>query len=226
MSVTAQKPAAGVFGYEVADDISQNKNLLQQSVAALEANGVHVTLPGGGDFKDPALVSGDNRSGDPIAMERELIGNVMSALDGINAKASLTLESSAPADVVVLTSLQAGNFGNSITVKVESGSVSGKKITITSPLATTEVYDNVAATGSAFATALQGVSHIVSAVVASGGGSRVPVNISATPLAGGVGAVVSAPSFGGVASDDGASVRVTRWGSAIFQALQANGYIA
>lgn len=224
MTVIAQAPAAAVFGYEVADEISKLKSLLQQSVLALTANGVVVPLPG--TFPAPGLTSGVNRGGDPISLEKELVNNVMTALAAINAKATLTLLSVTPADVVVLTALVAGNFGNSITVVVGTGTNSGKKITIACPGYVTEIFDDVAATGTAFAAAIQGVSLIVSCVVASGGAARVPVSLVSTPLAGGLGAVVTAPTFSGVALDDGSLQRVNAWGAAIFDSLRTNGYIS
>ena len=238
MTVAAQSPAAAVFGYEVADDQSQNKNLLSQCADALVANGVPVALPGGGTFQSPALGNSDSRAGDPFALEKEFIDNLFTSIATVSvAKAALTLSSVTPAAVLVLTALVAGNGGNLISVVVGTGTSSGKKITITpganSGLAT-EVYDNVVDTGNAFVAAIQGVSLIVSAALSGATGSLVPVSISSTPLAGGSGCVVIAPTFaplgknatGTTRLDDGSSQTVTHWGIAIFNALRYNGYIA
>lgn len=238
MTVAAQSPAAAVFGYEVADDQSQNKNLLSQCADALVANGVPVTLPGGGTFQSPALDNSDNRAGDPFALEKEFIDNLFTSIATVSvAKAALTLSSSAPAAVLVLTALIGGNNGNLITVTVGTGTSSGKKITIAaganSGLAT-EIYDNVVATGTAFVAAIQGVSKIVSAALSGATGALVPVSISATALSGGTGCIVVAPTFaplgenatGTTRLDDGSSQTVTHWGIAIFNALRFNGYIA
>lgn len=242
MTVTAQSPAAKVFGYEVPDDISTNKNLLQQCVVALTANGVPVTLPGGGTFQSPNIAADEDAglysAGDPISLEKRLVTNLLTAIAGISqVNASLVLVSSAPANVVTLAALVAGYGGNSITITVAAGTSSGKKITITPPKGSSlpaEVYDNTTDTGTGFVTAIQGVSKIVSATIVPGAGALVPANLSVTNLASGTGVIVTPPGFapvgenpvnGYTALNDGASQTVDIWGNAIFTALQNNGYI-
>jgi hypothetical protein len=73
----AQSPAAGVFGYEVASDTNKNKNLLQQCVAALVANGKAVTLPPG--FATPDV--GLGKGGTPDDALKQLIKNIQTAMD-------------------------------------------------------------------------------------------------------------------------------------------------
>lgn len=66
-----------------------------------------------------------------------------------SAKASITLASSVPTNLLTLTAKWKGVYGNSIRVKVEAGSISGKKLTIedTNPSAKEffpdEIYDNL-----------------------------------------------------------------------------------
>jgi hypothetical protein len=64
-------------------------------------------------------------------------------------KASITLASSTPLNLLTLTAKSKGAYGNNIKVKVEAGSVSGKKLTIqddnagASEFFPTEIYDNL-----------------------------------------------------------------------------------
>jgi hypothetical protein len=143
MSIVAQKPAAAVFGYEVADDINKNKSLLKQCTEALELNGVHVVLPN--SFATPNV--GVNKSGTPYEIELDWVKNLQSSmLNGTHA--FINLLSATLVKLVRLDAIVAGLPGKVITVKIEAGSMSGCKITITDGV-TPEVYDNIVATAAA-----------------------------------------------------------------------------
>lgn len=213
-AVVAQSPAAQVFGLEVADEQNKNKNLLQQSVAALVANGVAVALPG--NFLAPGADDAEHGL-TPEDVMKNLINNLLSAINGI--KASFILMDGSNVHLLKIVALSAGVGGNSITVAVAAGSSSGKKITIVKG-GTNEVYDNLADINAAVA-AIHGVSALVDAVKIADG---TLANISASNLIGALS--VTPPTFSGVALDDGASQRIDKWGNAIFSALQSAGYIA
>jgi hypothetical protein len=102
-----------------------------------------------------------------------------------SAKAADTLEDSGSVATITFTAKYKGAYGNSIKVKVENGSSSGKKYTIqddnSGAVLPTEVYDNVLIT--AAATKLAG-SKLVDVSVLSTAGE--PVNQSFTALSGGL----------------------------------------
>lgn len=85
MAIVAKKPAAELYGYEVADDISKHKALLKQCTESLETQSpaISVTLPQ--TFATPDV--GANQSGTPYASEIEWIKNLQAAMIG----ASITI---------------------------------------------------------------------------------------------------------------------------------------
>lgn len=212
---TPQSPAAGVFGYEVADDIAKNKNLLQQIVQALGANGVTVTLPG--TFQTPDVSNG--KGGTPLDQERILLANIVTAVAAV--KSALVLSSAAPVALLRIAALASGAAGSGITVTVAAGSVSGKKITITPAVGSPEVYDNLASVAAAV-TAIHGVSAFVDAIFIAEG---TLATLSATHLAGGVSYTPPSVGFGQPGTLDGSSVEIDKWAAAIFTGLQSAGYL-
>lgn len=204
MSLTAQSPAPGLFGYEVADPDNKNKDLLSQCSEAMRANGVSVA--------DPIPAVGET----PIATQKRWLKDLWAAAQA--KKATETFKDAGAVPLLRITSKLAGLTGNSITVAIAAGTMSGKKVTVVKGMVT-EVYDdqaNVAAiVASLAASALVDAALILEGTLA---------NVSATPLAGGID--VSAPSISGVALDDGQTQQVSAWGRALFDALRTAGYIA
>lgn len=104
------------------------------------------------------------------------------------AKASLGLDDADPEVVLTITAKHEGAYGNLITVTVEDGSVSGKKITITDTnpdaVLTPEVYDNIT-TANKSDVELAELFAGSQLVDVTGAGDADPVNIAATPLAAG-----------------------------------------
>lgn len=102
------------------------------------------------------------------------------------AKASITLSSSVPTQLLTLTAKWKGAYGNLIRVKVEAGSISGKKITIedTNPDAKEffpdEIYDNFVMADAA--TAFLGSKLVDVAVLAT---TSEPADLVFTALTGG-----------------------------------------
>jgi len=214
MPIVAKTPVAAVFGYEVADDINKNKSLLKQCTEALVQNGVPVVLPP--SFSNPNV--GLDKSGTPYDAEIQWIRNIQSAItNGTHAK--LVLLGAALAERVNLTAIVAGLPGLAISVKIEAGTTSGAKITITDGV-TPEVYDNTVATAAAFVTAIQGVSLLVTATKLSDGGMEV---LSVTNLV--PGAAWTAPVFAR-GENDGQSIFIAKWAKALFDGLRDAGYIA
>ena len=212
MSVTPRTPVAATFGYEVSDDINSNKSILKQCTEALVTNGVPVTLPG--SFLAPTLSS--NKSGTPYDVEIEWIKNIQAAM-ALTA-ASLDLLNGSSVKLIKIASKLLGDTGNSVTVAVAAGTVSGSKITVVKST-TTETYDNLADVDAAI-TALAG-SALVNATKYTNGTLAV---ISATHLAGGKGAAYTAPTFV-LGENDGQSIFIAKWARALFDGLRTAGYI-
>ena len=101
-------------------------------------------------------------------------------------KGTLTIASATPTNLATITAKHKGVYGNSITVTIEAGTVSGKKITIKDTNANNkeffpdEIYDNLVMAD--FASALSTSKLVDVAVLTT---AEEPNNISATPLASG-----------------------------------------
>jgi hypothetical protein len=212
--VTPQSPAAQLFGYEVADDINKHKSLLKQCTEALVANGVSVVLPA--SFATPNV--GANKSGTPYEAEIEWVKNIQNAILNSTHAVGYILGTG---DVrrVKLSAIVAGAAGKVITFKVEAGSVSGCKVTITDGV-TPEVYDNIVATAADIVTAVQGVSLLVTAEVVSSGDIIVMAVSNLLQDAAWV-----APTFA-LGENDNQTVFIAKWAKALFDGLRASGYIA
>lgn len=204
MSLTAQTPAPGLFGYEVADPDNKNKDLLSQCSAAMRANGILVA--------DPIPAIGET----PIGTQKRWLKSLWDA--AVAKKATETFQDAGAVPLLRITAKVAGVAGNSITVAIAAGSVSGKKVTVTDGV-TPEVYDNQANVA-AIVASLAASLLVDGALILEG----TLANIAATPLAGGM--TVTAPVISGVALDDGQSQQVSKWGRALFDALRTAGYIA
>jgi hypothetical protein len=214
MPVVPQTPAPVLYGPEVADDISKNKSLLTQCTEALVANGVAVTLPP--SFSRPDV--GPNKGGTPYDCELQWVKNLQAAiLAGTHAKGFIIDTGNVLR--VKLAAIVAGAAGLAITFKVEAGSVSGCKITITNGV-TPEVYDNIVATTAAIVTAIQGVSLLVTAEAVSSGAVIVMAVSNLVQDAAWV-----APVFA-IGENDNQSIFIARWAKALFDGLRASGYIA
>lgn len=206
MPLTAQSPVPALFGYEVSSPENKNKSLLRQCSDAMRANGIAVA--------DPIPAVGET----PIDVEKRWLKDLIAA--AVPTKATKNFLDAGAVPLLKVTAKLAGYAGNSITVTIEAGTMSGKKVTVTDGV-TPEVYDDqadvAAIVASLAASLLVDAELILEGTLA---------NIAATPLAGGGGAAVTAPSFSGVALDDGQSQQVSAWGRALFDALRTAGYIA
>lgn len=205
MSLTAQKLAAALFGFEVASPDNQNKNLLSQCAQAMRANGI--TAP------DPIPAVGENL----IDTEYRWLQSLLAA--AVPTKAAHTFTDSGTTKLLTVTAKAAGYAGNSITVTIAAGTDSGKKVTVTDGV-TPEVYDDQADVAT-IAASISGGALANGTAVASG----TLANISATHLAGGGGATVTAPTFA-AGANDGQTAAITAWGKALFAALQSAGYMS
>lgn len=111
------------------------------------------------------------------------------------AKATLNLDDGAVTDLLQLDALYEGAYGNSLSVVVSAGTVSGKKLTITdlgaNAVLGAEVYDNLDMTTQTAASISQLFknSKLVKATFLSA--SAALADLSATPLAGGANGTVA-----------------------------------
>lgn len=131
-------------------------------------------------FRSGALLAGAQRAWNPSPSNA---GATTIKMVRVNpaTKSTIDIKDVSPATLVTLTSLDYGVWTASITVAVGSGSLSGKKITITYGTQI-EVYDNLASMASAV-TAINALSGLVSAVLVLEGTAVTPS--SATAMTGG-----------------------------------------
>ena len=113
---------------------------------------------------------------------------VIRAIASNAVKSTRIFVSSAPANILSFTAKHKGVYGNSITVTIEAGTISGKKYTIkdtslgNSEFFPDEIYDNLAITGVAAAFASKPSKLVDVAVLST---AAEPANIAATALASG-----------------------------------------
>lgn len=111
--------------------------------------------------------------------------SIIRAVAAAAAKAARTFTATGPVNIITFTAKYKGAHGNSFSVKIEAGSSSGKKYTVTDnrakPIFDEEVYDNVVIT--AITSETFSASKMVDVTVVAT--SSEPDNIVATALTGG-----------------------------------------
>lgn len=230
-------PSSALFGTELADKIAKTKSIQKQCILGLAQFSKVVTLPPvvNGDTPidvlkktntaiEAACVAGSVAFTLPsFGFTQKAVGSqqcvVVAPAASVSVAAKLILKSSAPANLITLTSKNIGEEGNAYTVAVAVGTASGKKITIVSNIGGSEVFDNLADVPAAVAAinnATTGSKVITATQITTG----TLVDISATNLAGGVDGKDAS-----VINYDGALDAANKIAVALYEAIRLKGYI-
>lgn len=147
---TQYRPDGSVFGYELNDQVANAKAIQKQIISALGSNSKAVALP-------TLTADGGNSPQDQIVKTNKAIMDCLVAnsisftlptfatfpVATVGVQATKILKSATPVNLITLTAKEAGLDGNILQVKVETGSNSGKKVTV-KYYAVTWVYDDQA----------------------------------------------------------------------------------